>query len=103
MTVIKYSEKLLLLLKSVFRNIPPLYLEAEHLLFTIFYWCGDIEDCDRCEMSFVPLRFMVDARLRTGSAGNVCALCFLREGRGIGEGCGQIYEVSDEGWLLVAG
>ncbi|WP_136685481.1 endonuclease NucS domain-containing protein [Falsirhodobacter xinxiangensis] len=67
------------------------------------YWCGDIANCNLCGISFAPLQFMIDASLRIGGAGNVCALCFLREGRGIGEGRGQVYEAHDEGWLLIAG
>jgi len=67
------------------------------------YWCGHINDCDLCGTSFAPLRFMVDASLRIGGAGNVCALCFLQEGRGIGTGRGQVYEAREKGWLLIAG
>lgn len=67
------------------------------------YWCGEIENCDFCGTSFAPLRFMIDASLRIGGAGNVCALCFLQEGRGIGTGRGQVYEARGKGWLLIAG
>ncbi|GLT01686.1 hypothetical protein GCM10007897_30830 [Sphingobium jiangsuense] len=67
------------------------------------YWCGDIDDCNLCGTSFVPLRFMVDASLKAGIAANVCALCFLQHGRGIGTGRGQVYEAREKGWLLIAG
>lgn len=67
------------------------------------YWCGDITDCDLCGQPFAPMRFMIDAIFRGGVGANVCALCFLKEGTGIGTGRGQIYEADEKGWRHIAG
>ncbi|PTB16782.1 hypothetical protein C9I57_31725 [Trinickia symbiotica] len=67
------------------------------------YWRGDIDNCDLCGHSFVPLRFMVDAIFKGGIGANVCTLCFLQRGRGIGTGRGQVYEATPKGWLRIAG
>lgn len=67
------------------------------------YWWGVIDNCDLCKTSFGPLRFMIDASLTIGGAGNVCARCFFDAGRGIGEGRGQVYYRSAKGWRKIAG
>lgn len=84
------------------RNLAKM-LETEGAPSDEMYWCGDITDCDLCGQPFAPLRFMVDAILRGGVGANICALCFLQEGRGIGTGLGQVYEASAKGWRHVAG
>jgi len=78
-------------------------LESEATPAKEMYWCGDITDCDLCGQPFAPMRFMIDASLRGGFGANICALCFLKEGRGIGTGRGQVYEASAKGWRHVAG
>jgi hypothetical protein len=78
-------------------------LESEAAPTEEMYWCGDITDCDICGQPFAPMRFMIDAIFRGGVGANVCALCFLQEGRGIGTGHGQVYEASAKGWRQVAG
>nr|WP_321440567.1 endonuclease NucS domain-containing protein [uncultured Hyphomonas sp.] len=78
-------------------------LESEAAPAAETYWCGDISDCDLCGQPFAPMRFMIDAILRGGVGANVCALCFLQEGRCIGTGRGQVYEASHKGWRHVAG
>lgn len=78
-------------------------LESEAPPAEEMYWCGDITDCDLCGQPFAPMRFMIDAIFRGGVGANVCALCFLKEGRGIGTGRGQVYEASAKGWRHVAG
>lgn len=67
------------------------------------YWCGDVTDCDLCCQPFNRMRYMVDAILQGGIGMNICALCFLQEARGIGTGCGQVYEKSEKGWRHIAG
>lgn len=67
------------------------------------YWCGEVTDCDLCGQPFAPMRFMIDAIFRGGFGANVCALCFLREGCGIGTGRSQVYEASAKGWRHIAG
>jgi|GEM_PF-1003015 len=69
----------------------------------LMYWCGSVTHCNLCAEPLAPLRFMVDASLKRGIAANVCALCFLLEGRGIGTGRGQVYENSANGWRYIAG
>ena len=78
-------------------------LKSEKAPAEELYWCGDITDCDFCGRPFAPLRFMIDAIFAGGMGANVCAQCFLQEGRGIGTGLGQIYEASAKGWRHVAG
>lgn len=90
-----------------------IHAEAEHDLSKItkneprprseLYWNGDIHKCDLCEYSFESLEFMVDAIFKNGFGTNVCAYCFLKEGRGIGTGLGQIYKKTSQGWLHIAG
>ncbi|WP_215751373.1 MULTISPECIES: endonuclease NucS domain-containing protein [unclassified Gluconobacter] len=67
------------------------------------YWCGDVENCDLFFHSFSLMRFMVDAILPGGFGANICAVCFLQKGRGIGIGLGQVYEASTKGWRYIAG
>ncbi|RIA34238.1 uncharacterized protein DUF91 [Stenotrophomonas sp. AG209] len=67
------------------------------------YWSGDITVCDLCHQPFSPMRYMIDAILQGGVGANVCALCFLQVGRGMGTGRGQVYEASRKGWRHVAG
>lgn len=78
-------------------------LESEPRPEEELYWCGNIDNCNLCGHSFVPLRFMVDAIFKGGIGANVCALCFLQEGRGTGTGRGQVYEATSKGWLRIAG
>lgn len=78
-------------------------LEGEERLRDEMYWSGDVTDCDVCKHPFAPLRFMVDAIFQGGIGGNVCALCFLKEGGGVGPGRGQVYEASSKGWRYIAG
>lgn len=78
-------------------------LESEHSPVDEMYWSGDITDCDICGQPFAPMRFMIDAIFQGGVGANVCALCFLKEGRGIGTGLGQVYEASAKGWRHIAG
>lgn len=78
-------------------------LESEHSPKDEMYWSGDITDCDICGEPFAPMRFMIDAIFQGGVGANVCALCFLQEGRGIGTGRGQVYEASAKGWRHIAG
>ncbi|WP_290478751.1 endonuclease NucS domain-containing protein [Hyphomonas sp. UBA1923] len=78
-------------------------LESEAAPAEEMYWCGDITDCDLCGQSFEPMRFMIDAIFQGGFGANVCALCFLQEGRGIGTGLSQVYEASAKGWQHIAG
>lgn len=78
-------------------------LESEHFPTDEMYWSGDITDCDICGQPFAPMRFMIDAIFQGGVGANVCALCFLKEGRGIGTGRGQVYEASAKGWRHIAG
>jgi hypothetical protein len=67
------------------------------------HWCGEIINCDLCERSFVPLRYMIDAHLPSGGGANVCAKCFLEFGGTLGTGRGQLYEATEDGWLYIAG
>lgn len=78
-------------------------LESEPQPEDELYWCGDIDNCNLCGHSFVPLRFMVDAIIKGGLGANICAFCFLQEGRGIGTGLGQVYKATSKGWLHIAG
>jgi hypothetical protein len=78
-------------------------LESEHSPTDEMYWSGDITDCDICGQPFAPMRFMIDTIFQGGIGANVCALCFLKEGRGIGTGRGQVYEASAKGWRHIAG
>ena len=78
-------------------------LESEHSPTDEMYWSGDITDCNICGQQFAPMRFMIDAIFQGGVGANVCALCFLQEGRGIGTGRGQVYEASAKGWRHIAG
>lgn len=67
------------------------------------YWIGDLEQCDVCKRPFDNVEFMVDASLKQGTWGCVCALCFKIFGQGIGIGYGQVYQKNAEGWLQIAG
>lgn len=67
------------------------------------HWSGDLEQCDVCKRPFDDAELMVDASLRLGAWGCVCALCFKIFGQGIGIGYGQVYQKIDEGWLQIAG
>ncbi|MBK1637298.1 hypothetical protein [Rhodovulum adriaticum] len=78
-------------------------LESEAPPAEEMFWCGDITDCDLCGQPFALMRFMIDAILLGGVGANVCALCFLKEGTGIGAGRGQIYETDEKGWRHIAG
>jgi len=68
-----------------------------------FYWAQPLKTCDLCARPFATARFMVDAHLKRGVGANVCALCFLEHGTGLGTGRGQLYEATAEGWRHVAG
>jgi hypothetical protein len=68
----------------------------------VMHWCGEITSCDLCGRSFGPLRYMIDALLPVGGA-NICAVCFLERGIGLGTGKGQLYEATSEGWHHIAG
>jgi hypothetical protein len=46
---------------------------------------------------------MIDAHLKKGGGACVCARCFAEHGTGLGQGKGQLYERTQEGWLLIAG
>jgi hypothetical protein len=78
-------------------------LESERSPKDEMYWSGDITDCDICGQPFAPMRFMIDTVFQGGVGANVCALCFLQEGRGLGTGRGQVYEASAKGWRHIAG
>lgn len=78
-------------------------LESEQPPKDEMYWIGVINDCDVCSHPFAAMRFMVDAIFQGGVGANVCALCFLQQGRGIGTGRGQVYEASSKGWRYIAG
>ena len=63
------------------------------------------DTCGCCNEPFAGQTYMVDGALKGSIAwANMCAVCFYREGKGIGWGEGQLYLRQDDGsWLLVAG
>ncbi|EMN5660569.1 DUF91 domain-containing protein [Providencia rettgeri] len=67
------------------------------------YWLGDINKCDSCNYPFSLLKFMVDTIFLGGFGANLCAYCFLQQGRGLGTGRGQMYRATTKGWLYIAG
>lgn len=67
------------------------------------YWLGDINKCDSCNYPFSLLKFMVDTIFLGGFGANLCAYCFLQQGRGLGTGRGQMYRATTKGWLYIVG
>lgn len=62
------------------------------------------ETCDLCEAIVEEVGFYVDGRIAgSNSWANMCLPCFLKEGKGIGWGVGQLYGRDEVDWQCIAG
>lgn len=62
------------------------------------------EYCDLCRRSMIGEKYMIDGAVKgLGGWACMCADCFLKRGRKIAWGHGQLYLRDDNGWLEVAG
>ena len=60
------------------------------------FWSGKLEQCDLCSHPFNMCQFMIDAHV-SGVGANVCAQCYLEEGKG----GGTVYASTKKGWLML--
>jgi hypothetical protein len=68
------------------------------------YWMGsEIKTCDLCSGSMAKASVMYDATLPGVGWCNCCHSCFQAYRGKLGEGRGQKYKRTPEGWLLVKG
>jgi hypothetical protein len=66
------------------------------------YWAGKITTCDVCEGTVSTM--FVDGRMTAGPWANMCRVCFVNHGVGLGTGRGQKYVKQADGkWLKVEG
>ena len=67
------------------------------------FWIGSPPDaCDICAAVLVGI--FIDGRTRMGPWANMCNTCHRQYGCGLGTGCGQKYQLQDDGrWMKVAG
>ena len=64
-------------------------------------WCGPApEKCDIC--GAIIVKVFIDGATRYGPWGNMCVSCHVLDGRGLGVGRGQKYELATDGvWYKV--
>lgn len=68
------------------------------------YFSPQPDECDLCRKSLLGEKFMIDGGVRGASYwACMCSSCYLRKGRGIAWGVGQLYLWDKHGWLAVAG
>ena len=68
------------------------------------YFSPPPSECDLCQKALSEEKYMIDGGVRgVGYWACMCANCYLKKGRGIGWGVGQLYLRSKHGWLAVAG
>lgn len=72
------------------------------------YYLSQVHKCDVCQGDFVG-GIMADCRMRANGWANCCVSCWVREGRPVGTGRGQVYALNPlttkahEKWVCIAG
>ena len=79
----------------------------------VVVWTSPLDCCDICGTRFgfppVASPVMFDAALKSGPWANVCEPCFNLDGKGLGTGLGQRYELQVTGtppqiaWIATGG
>lgn len=66
-----------------------------------FYIGNPPENCDICKTPFTTT--FIDGRTDFGMWANMCELCFIEHGLGLGTGFGQRYEKQTDGTFIKIG